>query len=76
MLLSMPRIKNWIEIQGFRAFGKKLPHVEFTSTISVLWGPNSRGKTSETCAASGPSQAAEESLAGEAFYSASSSLAV
>jgi hypothetical protein len=41
----MPRI-NWIEVQGFRAFGKKPQRVDFSSTISVLWGPNSHGKTS------------------------------
>jgi AAA domain len=42
---SMPRI-NWLEIQGFRAFGKELQRVDFSSQISVLWGPNSQGKTS------------------------------
>lgn len=42
---SMPRI-NWIEIQGFRAFGRKPQRVEFSSAICVLWGPNSQGKTS------------------------------
>jgi chromosome segregation ATPase len=41
----MPRI-NWLEIQGFRAFGKELQRVDFSSQISVLWGPNSQGKTS------------------------------
>lgn len=45
MPLAMPRI-NWIEVQGFRAFGKKPQRVNFSSTISVLWGPNSHGKTS------------------------------
>src|ERR1035441_2970847 len=45
MPLAMPRI-NWIEVQGFRAFGKKPQRVDFSSTISVLWGPNSHGKTS------------------------------
>jgi hypothetical protein len=41
----MPRI-NWLEIQGFRAFGKELQRVDFSSQLSVLWGPNSQGKTS------------------------------
>jgi hypothetical protein len=45
MALNMPRI-NWIEIQGFRAFGKNLQRVDFSPRISVLWGPNSQGKTS------------------------------
>ena len=42
---SMPRI-NWIEIQGFRAFGRVAQRIDFSSQISVLWGPNSQGKTS------------------------------
>jgi DNA repair exonuclease SbcCD ATPase subunit len=37
---------NWIRVQGFRAFGKKLQRIDLSSCIAVLWGANSQGKTS------------------------------
>ncbi len=45
MSLPMARL-NWVEIQGFRAFGRELQRVDLPSCVSVLWGPNSQGKTS------------------------------
>lgn len=35
-----------IEIQGFRAFGQKAQTIVLSPTVSVIWGPNSQGKTS------------------------------
>lgn len=40
-----PRLTK-IEIQGFRAFGQATQTLEFRSSIAVVWGPNSQGKTS------------------------------
>lgn len=36
---------NWVEVQGFRAFGKDVQRVDLPSSIGVIWGPNSQGKT-------------------------------
>ncbi len=41
----MPRI-NRLEVQGFRAFGAKPQVLDLQGPLAVLWGPNSRGKTS------------------------------
>jgi hypothetical protein len=35
-----------IEIQGFRAFGKKPQILDLDTPVAVFWGPNSQGKTS------------------------------
>ncbi|MEO8963632.1 MAG: ATP-binding protein [Gammaproteobacteria bacterium] len=37
---------NWINIQGFRSFGKELQNIKLNPKISVIWGANSQGKTS------------------------------
>lgn len=37
---------NWVEVQGFRAFGKDVQRVDIPACIGVIWGPNSQGKTS------------------------------
>jgi AAA domain len=36
---------EWIEVQGFRAFGE-LQRLELGTPLAVVWGPNSQGKTS------------------------------
>jgi AAA domain-containing protein len=36
---------EWIEVQGFRAFGE-LQRLELGTPLAVIWGPNSQGKTS------------------------------
>ena len=41
----MPRI-NWVEIQGFRPFGKEPQKLIFASDVAVVWAANSQGKTS------------------------------
>ena len=41
----MPRIKR-LEIKGFRAFGSQAQVLEFHSSLALIWGPNSKGKTS------------------------------
>src|SRR5260370_13337206 len=41
---NMARL-NWVEVQGFRAFGKDIQRVDLPSCIGVIWGPNSQGKT-------------------------------
>lgn len=41
----MPRI-NWVEVQGFRPFGKEPQKLIFGSDIAVVWAANSQGKTS------------------------------
>ncbi len=48
--LSRPRI-NWIEIVGFRSFGDSPQRVDFSPTVTCIWGSNSQGKTSlaEAC---------------------------
>ena len=33
-------------MQGFRAFGKNPQKLDFTSSLAVVWAPNSQGKTS------------------------------
>ncbi len=43
--MAYPRLKT-IEIQGFRAFGAKSQEAQIDTPIAVLWGPNSKGKTS------------------------------
>ena len=40
-----PQIRK-IEIQGFRAFGREMQTLGLGSTLAVVWGPNSQGKTS------------------------------
>ncbi len=40
-----PKI-NKIEIQGFRAFGRKGQTLSFGSALAAIWAPNSQGKTS------------------------------
>jgi hypothetical protein len=40
----MVRIE-WLEVQGFRAFGE-LQRLELGTPLAVIWGPNSQGKTS------------------------------
>ena len=40
-----PRIQK-IEIQGFRAFGREMQTLDLNSSIAMVWGPNSQGKTS------------------------------
>jgi hypothetical protein len=37
---------NKVEIQGFRAFGAKSQTLALSPTITAVWGPNSKGKTS------------------------------
>ena len=37
---------NKIEIQGFRAFGRKRQTLSFGSLLAAVWAPNSQGKTS------------------------------
>ena len=37
---------NRIEIQGFRAFGRKGQTLSFGSALAAIWAPNSQGKTS------------------------------
>jgi recombinational DNA repair ATPase RecF len=37
---------NKVEIQGFRAFGRKGQTLAFGSAIAAVWAPNSQGKTS------------------------------
>jgi recombinational DNA repair ATPase RecF len=41
----MPRIE-WVELAGFRAFGKDPQRLEFSSPVAALWGANSQGKPS------------------------------
>jgi len=41
----MPRI-NSLSVRGFRAFGSVGQQLTFNSTLSVVWGSNSQGKTS------------------------------
>lgn len=36
---------EWIEVQGFRAFGEA-QRLELGTQLAVIWGPNSQGKTS------------------------------
>ena len=43
--MSTPKI-NKIEIQGFRAFGRKGQTLSFGSALAAIWAPNSQGKTS------------------------------
>ena len=43
--MTAPKI-NKIEIQGFRAFGRKRQTLSFGSTLAAIWAPNSQGKTS------------------------------
>lgn len=43
--MTKPKIDS-IEIQGFRAFGKKAQELAFGSAIAAIWAPNSQGKTS------------------------------
>ncbi len=37
---------NKIEMQGFRAFGRKAQTLSFGSSLAAIWAPNSQGKTS------------------------------
>lgn len=37
---------NKIEVQGFRAFGRKAQTLSFGSSLAAIWAPNSQGKTS------------------------------
>jgi hypothetical protein len=41
----MPRIEC-LTVHGFRAFGTASPPLDLTAPVSVIWGPNSQGKTS------------------------------
>ena len=43
--MTSPKI-NKIEIQGFRAFGRKRQTLAFGSLLAAVWAPNSQGKTS------------------------------
>ena len=43
--MTSPKI-NKIEIQGFRAFGRKGQTLAFGSLLAAVWAPNSQGKTS------------------------------
>ncbi|MXX87894.1 MAG: AAA family ATPase [Boseongicola sp. SB0677_bin_26] len=43
--MTTPKI-NWIEIQGFRAFGRRGQTLSFGSALAAVWAPNSQGKTS------------------------------
>ena len=43
--MTTPKI-NKIEIQGFRAFGRKEQTLSFGSALAAIWAPNSQGKTS------------------------------
>ena len=43
--MTTPKI-NKIEIQGFRAFGRKGQTLSFGSSLAAIWAPNSQGKTS------------------------------
>ena len=43
--MTTPKI-NKIEIQGFRAFGRKGQTLSFGSALAAIWAPNSQGKTS------------------------------
>ena len=43
--MTSPKIKK-IEIQGFRAFGRKRQTLTFGSLLAAVWAPNSQGKTS------------------------------
>ncbi|MBP9865023.1 MAG: AAA family ATPase [Candidatus Omnitrophica bacterium] len=43
--MNRPRLQK-IEIQGFRSFGTIPQSFELPSTVAVLWGANSQGKTS------------------------------
>ena len=42
--MTSPKI-NKIEIQGFRAFGRKRQTLPFGSLLAAVWAPNSQGKT-------------------------------
>src|SRR5260370_5669618 len=48
--MQRPRISR-VEIEGFRSFGAKLQTLALSPTITAVWGPNSKGKTSlaEAC---------------------------
>ena len=37
---------NRLIVQGFRSFGPEPQEVQFESPLTVIWGPNSEGKTS------------------------------
>lgn len=70
--MSKPRI-NWIEIVGFRSFGDSPQRVDFSPTVTCIWGSNSQGKTSfaEACEFLFSGQIARRTMTGstqEEFY--------
>ena len=45
MSLMQPRIRK-LSVKGFRAYGANIQTLSLPSDIAVIWGANSKGKTS------------------------------